>query len=173
MKAQAMKVIGLVMVLGAATAAAANSVSSAVAVNPPLVMDVSGGVIVGGGDALPGVDLQVAGNLRATEFPLYIGGELGLFFVTGRYNSEAVIPILGKAYTVFHLTPRAHFRLGASLGPVIATSGGYSGSGLAFLIDPAFLFGLGSGIDMTLQARFGAMGGTFVTVPELGLTFAI
>ncbi len=160
------------VLLTAVVPALGNKISESVYTNAPFVMDVSGGMIIGGGEALPGADIQIAGNLKA-DFPLYLGGELGLFFTTGRYSSGAVIPILAKIYTPVRISPRAYFRIGGSMGPVIATSSGYSGAGFAFLIDPAIIFGLSGRTDLSAQARFGVMGGTFVAMPQLGLTFAI
>lgn len=162
----------LILLLGVSFAKAAVVTHRAdVGITAPVVMDVSAGMIVGGGSALPGVSAQVAANLK-TDFPLYVGGELGLFFLTGNYSSGAVIPILGKVYTPIAISPRATFRAGLSAGPFIATTSGYSDAGFAFLFDPALIFGLGS-VDLALQARFGVVGGTFVAIPEIGLTFAI
>lgn len=140
--------------------------------NAPFIMDVSGGVIIGGGDALPGVDMQVVGNLK-TEFPLYLGGEIGTFITTGRYSTAVVIPILAKIYTAVRLSPRSHFRIGNSIGPVIASTGGYSGSGLAVLVDPAIVVGLNGKANLVAQARFGFMGGEFVALPQVGVTFVL
>lgn len=171
MKRFSVQMIVLAVITSFGSAYAATS-RATVYSNAPWIMDISGGMIVGGGEAAPGVDVQVAGNLK-TDFPIYLGAEVGLFFTTGRYSSAAVIPMLAKIYTPIALTNAATFRVGGSMGPVIATNGSYNGAGFALLIDPVLVLNIGRTVDLAMQARFGVMGGSFVVMPEFGLTFAI
>lgn len=138
----------------------------------PYYLDANAGVLVGGGDGLPGVDVRLNGRLN-TEVPLYFGGEVGLFFFSNYAASGAVIPILGNLTTVFNSNRRIRPLLGASVGPVISTGSGYSTARFALLINPGVNFDLSREFSMNVLARFGVIGSTFVALPEVGLSFAI
>jgi len=137
----------------------------------PILMDVGAGVLVGGGDALPGLDVRVKARLDSAT-PLYLGAETGVFIFSGA-GSGAIIPLLGTFSTQFSLTNRVHPVIGISAGPALATGGGYSTARFAFLLDPGFIVDLQKNMALNVLVRFGAVGSSFVVLPQAGLLFAI
>lgn len=134
----------------------------------PILMDVNAGVLVGGGDALPGMNASVKARLN-TDVPLYLGAETGLFFFSG----GAVIPILGTLSTEFTASRDIHPVVGVSVGPSLATGGGYSTARFTLLFNPGIYVDLSRNMALNVLARFGVIGSTFVALPQLGLIFAI
>lgn len=138
----------------------------------PVIMDLDGGLIVGGGNALPGIDLQVTARL-STSARLYGGGEFGLFFFSGTGGSAVVIPILASISTEFAGSDKIHPMIGISLGPTLSTGSGFSTARLTFLINPGIRMDIGGATELNAQVRFGAMGSAFVVLPQFGISFAI
>lgn len=153
-------------------AATTGSSESVFANNAPVVMDLGAGILVGGGDALPGLDVRIKARLN-TATPLYLGAEAGTFIFSGPGSAGAIIPLLGTFSTQFDLTNRIHPVAGISAGPALATGGGYSSARFAVLLDPGFIVDLQRNMALTALVRFGAIGSTFVVLPQVGLLFAI
>ncbi len=154
------------------TTVRANTLSDSFHTTPNTPLDLNAGIIVGGLSALPGIDATVAFRLH-TDFPLYVGGQLGFFMLTATNTSGVEIPILGTLYTPMEISRRASLRMGVSTGPVIAAGNGVSSAQFAALLDPALLFAIGDGLALNVQARFGVIGSTFVVLPQVGVSLPI
>lgn len=138
----------------------------------PYIMDVNAGILTGGGSALPGVDVQVRGRLN-TEAPLYIGGEIGTFIYSNDFSSGVVVPILGSFSTDFATDTIVHPTLGVSAGPALASGSNYSTARFALLFNPGVHIHIDPTMDLSVLARLGVIGSTFVALPQVGIMFAI
>ncbi len=150
----------------------ATSAGTTEALVSPYYVDADAGILVGGGDGLPGFNVRLNGKIN-TETPLFLGGEVGLFFFSNYYSSGVVVPILANLTTVFSATRQIRPQIGVSAGPVISTGDGYSTARFGLFLNPGATFDLSRDISMNVLARFGIIGSNFVALPELGLSFAI
>jgi len=142
--------------------------------NAPILMDINAGLLVGGGDAMPGIDAAVRGRLNSdVDLPLFLGAETGLFFFSSAGTSGAVVPILATLSTEFGATRNVHPVVGISAGPTLATGGGFSTARFTLLVNPGIYVDLNRSMALNLLVRLGVMGSTFVALPQVGLIFAI
>lgn len=154
-----------------ANAAIGRSETSVLQPGHPTLLGMKAGMIVGGGDALPGVEAQVVGRLN-TDIPLYAGAEFGVYFYHSTGNSAAVMPIMGTVFTVFSASSTVHPTIGMSAGPALTTGAGFDTARFMLLFDPGVNLALG-GMDLVAQMRFGVLGSTFIAAPQLGLSIPI
>lgn len=171
-----MKNINKLIVLGLFVAqmglsAVSTSHTSVMQPGYPTLLGLKAGMMVGDGDALPGIEAQIVGKLN-TEVPLYAGAETGLYFYSGAGESAVVFPILGTIYTQFTANASIHPTLGMSAGPAITTGAGFNTARFMLLFNPGINFALG-GMDLALLARFGVLGSSFIVAPQMGLVLPI
>lgn len=166
-----MKLIFSLLSLGILLIGLSTKAAPALNTTAPYVMDAGVGIMVGGGSALPGVNVAIVKNVAST--PVYAGINLGVFLDASSPSSAAIIPILGTVLTEIRASEGVFPRLGVSAGPTLATGGGYSTARFALLLDPAIRFDLGSRVDLIAQASFGVIGGAFLAIPRLGIVLPI
>jgi hypothetical protein len=139
------------------------------------------GIFVGGGTA--GFAMNFGGAAHVTNMPLYVGADLGLDFI----GDATIIQLLPTAYYMFTLPKLRHTRLygGLSLGPAIATAGGFAGQvGNAqvnvggsttvlfeMLIRPGAEFDLAPNLMVQVEPKFGLLSSSFVFIPQANAVY--
>jgi hypothetical protein len=136
----------------------------------PLIMDLDAGLLLATGTTAPGVDVHVAKRLN-TDMPLFLGGELGLFLQTSG-STSLLIPVLATFGTEFDVSPTFHPTLGLGTGVTFGTATG-SGVQFTFLVTPGARFDINSSNELNVGVRLGSMGGTFIVIPQVGLSFGV
>jgi len=137
----------------------------------PTVLNLDGGMMIGGGDALPGAEIGISSRI-SDDMPLYLGAEFGAF-LRGESPSYAVFPLMPTIYAQFQVSPRVRPILGVIAGPVISTGGGFSSVRFGFFGRPGINFDLGRTASLKIETRFGVIGSTVIFLPEVGAVFAI
>lgn len=167
---QALLSVVLLVFSMSANAVTTRTQDSVIRYGSPTQLALKAGILAGAGDALPGMEVQIATRLN-TDAVLYGGVESGLYFYSG-VESAAVIPILGTLFTRFTANPNIHPTLGVSAGPALTTGAGFSTARFMLLFNPGIEFDLG-GAELAALARFGVLGSTFIAAPQLGIIFPI